>query len=42
LLAKQIATAKLKQGILQQRIALQTLIGSGLPSLRQDLPRPLH
>jgi outer membrane protein TolC len=42
LLAKQIATAKLKQGILQQRIALQTLIGSGLPSLRQDLPRLLH
>jgi len=39
LLAKQIATAKLKQGILQQRVALQTLIGSRLPSRRQDLPR---
>jgi outer membrane protein TolC len=39
LLAKEIATAKLKQSILQQRVGLQTLIGSRLPSRRQDLPR---
>lgn len=38
LLAKEIATAKLKQSILEQRVALQTLIGSRLPSRRQDLP----
>jgi outer membrane protein TolC len=39
LLAKEIATAKLEQSILQQRIGLQTLIGSRLPNRRCDLPR---
>ena len=39
LLAKEIATAKLEQSILQQRIGLQTLIGSRLPNRRRDLPR---
>ncbi len=41
LLAKEIATAKLEQTILQQRIGLQTLIGSRLPNRRRDLPRML-
>ena len=39
LLAKEIATAKLAQSILEQRVALQTLIGSRLPNLPADLPR---
>jgi outer membrane protein TolC len=39
LLARQIATARLKQSILQQRVGLQTLIGSRLPNHRVDLPR---
>lgn len=33
LLAKEIATAKLEQSILEQRVALQTLVGSRLPDL---------
>jgi outer membrane protein TolC len=39
LLSREIATARLKQIILQQRVGLQTLIGSRLPNRRQDLPR---
>jgi hypothetical protein len=39
LLAKELATERLAQGILQQRILLQTLVGSGLPGRRQKLPR---
>ncbi|MGH6852646.1 MAG: TolC family protein, partial [Methylocella sp.] len=39
LLAKEIATAKLEQSILQQRVGLQTLIGSRLPNRRLDLTR---
>jgi outer membrane protein TolC len=39
LLAKEIATAKLRQSILQQRVGLQTLIGSRLPNRPRDLPR---
>jgi outer membrane protein TolC len=39
LLARQIATAKLEQAILQQRVALQTLIGSRLPNQHTELPR---
>jgi outer membrane protein TolC len=38
LLAKEIATAKLEQSIFQQRVGLQTLIGSCLPNRRLDLP----
>jgi outer membrane protein TolC len=41
LLAREIATAKLEQSILQQRVALQTLIGSRLPNRLSDLPRML-
>src|SRR5205807_10294837 len=41
LLAKEIATAKLEQSILQQRVGLQTLIGSRLPNQLLDLPRIL-
>jgi outer membrane protein TolC len=41
LLAREIATAKLEQSILQQRVGLQTLIGSRLPNRRTDLPRML-
>ncbi|MGH6837796.1 MAG: TolC family protein [Methylocella sp.] len=41
LLAKEIATAKLEQSILQQRVGLQTLIGSRLPNRRLDLTRTL-
>ncbi len=39
LLAKELATAKLEQSILQQRVLLQTLIGSRLPDLPQHLRR---
>ncbi len=39
LLAKEIATAKLEQSILQQRVGLQTLIGSRLPNRRLELSR---
>lgn len=39
LLAREIATAKLEQSILQQRVGLQTLIGSRLPNRHPDLPR---
>ncbi|HEY4918656.1 MAG TPA: TolC family protein [Xanthobacteraceae bacterium] len=39
LLAKELATAKLEQGILQQRILLQTLVGSRLPDRHHNLPR---
>lgn len=39
LLAKELATAKLEQGILQQRVLLQTLIGSRLPDRPHNLPR---
>jgi outer membrane protein TolC len=39
LLAREIATAQLEQAILQQRIGLQTLVGSRLPNQRYDLPR---
>jgi outer membrane protein TolC len=39
LLAKELATEKLAQGILQQRILLQTLVGSGLPGRPRKLPR---
>jgi outer membrane protein TolC len=38
LLAREIATVKLWQSIMQQRVALQTLLGSHLPSLAQYLP----
>jgi outer membrane protein TolC len=38
LLAREIATSKLAQSILQQRIALQTLLGSRLPNLPRHLP----
>jgi outer membrane protein TolC len=41
LLAREIATAKLEQTILQQRVGLQTLIGSRLPSRLIDLSRML-
>lgn len=41
LLAREIATAKLEQSILQQRVGLQTLIGSRLPNRLADLPRML-
>jgi outer membrane protein TolC len=41
LLAREIATAKLEQSILQQRVGLQTLIGSRLPNRLIDLPRML-
>jgi outer membrane protein TolC len=41
LLAKEIATAKLEQIIFQQRVGLQTLIGSCLPNRRFDLPMML-
>ncbi len=39
LLAKEITTAKLEQSILQQRVGLQTLIGSRLLNRRLDLTR---
>lgn len=39
LLAKEIAMAKLEQSILQQRVGLQTLVGSRLPNRRLDLMR---
>lgn len=38
LLSREIATAKLAQSIQQQRIALQTLLGSHLPSRSRYLP----
>ena len=38
LLARRIATAKLAQSIMQQRVALQTLLGGNLPRRRFDLP----
>jgi outer membrane protein TolC len=38
LLARELATFKLAQSILQQRIALQTLLGSRLPNLPRYLP----
>jgi outer membrane protein TolC len=41
LLAREIATDKLEQSILQQRVGLQTLIGSRLPNRLADLPRML-
>jgi outer membrane protein TolC len=41
LLAREIATTKLEQGILQQRVGVQTLIGSRLPNRLPDLPRML-
>lgn len=41
LLAKEIATARLEQSIWEQRIGLQTLIGSNLPNRRPDLGRTL-
>jgi outer membrane protein TolC len=41
LLAREITTAKLEQSILQQRVGLQTLIGSRLPNRLTDLPRML-
>ncbi len=41
LLAKEIFTVSLERIILQQRVGLQTLIGSRLPSLRLDLGRML-
>lgn len=41
LLAKEIVTAKLEQSIWEQRIGLQTLIGSNLPDRRSDLGRTL-
>lgn len=39
LLAKELAIAKLRQAILEQRVTLQTLIGSNLPTTTQYLPR---
>ena len=41
LLAKEITTAKLEQAIWEQRIGLQTLIGSHLPDRRLDTGRTL-
>jgi outer membrane protein TolC len=38
LLGKEIATAKLEQIILEQRVGLQALVGSRLPNLKIDLP----
>lgn len=38
LLARRIATAKLAQSIMQQRVGLQTLLGSHLPRRPFDLP----